>query len=504
MEDMDVDKSEDELELERLVFGDTQGIKDRISGVEKTVHKTDLEHLEDDQVWGFFRSILTAKLFFIDQGDKETVVTTADEDEDEEHGDDVGAAWHDSDDETLTISLAGTRRLRKLRRNEDEDTLNGKIYTRRLRQQFERIYPVPEWASAAVAKRRDPESDDEDDVPWSTDPLSLLFQSSAPLTQQPTMYLPDDILAIAAVAPIPLPSGNPHPRSIQFHPSYPLLLITYQDNTLRIHSIDGKVNPLATSLKLSRLKIQSATFHPTKNIVYISTQRRQLFLVWNLISGAVQKIKKAFRDETLSSREWTNLRIAPDGAVIGIQGSQGWITFLEAESGQVLGDCKVDGTVVDYCFSRQGKAIILSQQGEIWEYNLSEMRISNRWRDEGGVSLTRLVLSPDDRFLIIGSTSGILTIYDLASGPTLLKTLYNLTTPITSLSISPDGQLVVAASNGKRDQLRAIHLPSTKVFPNWPTSKTPIGQVECASLGRDGYLAIGRTKGVGLWRVRDM
>jgi len=50
--EMDIDKSEDELELERLVFGDTGGIKERLSGKnnsEKKAH-TDLEHLEDDQV----------------------------------------------------------------------------------------------------------------------------------------------------------------------------------------------------------------------------------------------------------------------------------------------------------------------------------------------------------------------------------------------------------------------------------------------------------------------
>jgi hypothetical protein len=50
--EMDIGKSEDELELERLVFGDTGGIKERLSGKkdpEKKAH-TDLEHLENDQV----------------------------------------------------------------------------------------------------------------------------------------------------------------------------------------------------------------------------------------------------------------------------------------------------------------------------------------------------------------------------------------------------------------------------------------------------------------------
>lgn len=49
--EMDIDKSEDELELERLVFGDTEGIKEQLKGKTLTEKAhTDLEHLEDDQV----------------------------------------------------------------------------------------------------------------------------------------------------------------------------------------------------------------------------------------------------------------------------------------------------------------------------------------------------------------------------------------------------------------------------------------------------------------------
>jgi hypothetical protein len=51
--EMDIDKSEDELELERLVFGDSEGITERLKGktdAQKPI-QTDLEHLEDDQVY---------------------------------------------------------------------------------------------------------------------------------------------------------------------------------------------------------------------------------------------------------------------------------------------------------------------------------------------------------------------------------------------------------------------------------------------------------------------
>lgn len=419
---------------------------------------------------------------------------------------DSGAAWYDDDDESLSISLATANRLRKLRKAEDEDIVNGRVYTRRLRQQFERIYPVPDWAKDASGKRRrNSQSDDDEDIS-PTDPLSALFQSSRPLTQRPTTFLPSDILAITALAAIPQPQNHSAPRTLHFHPSHPLLVIGYQDHTLRVHSIDGKYNPLATSLRFPRLSIHSALFHPSKNLIYVTGQRRRGIFIWDLNSGKVRNIAKTFNEESMSSGEWSNPKISPNGTMLGVVGAIGWLGILSAETGQYLGGIKVDGTIADYTFAQDGrKAIIVSVSGEIWECNTEEMVVVNRWRDEGGVSLTKVALSGNDQILAIGSTSGIVTLYDVSSnGHALVKTLYNLTTPITELTFSPDGQLLVMASSGQRDQLRVVHIPGFTVFPNWPTSKTPLGVIDCIDVGETGYLAVGRKKGVALWKFRDL
>lgn len=62
------------------------------------------------------------------------------------------AAWVDSDDDRILVSLASNPRLRKLRNTESEDLVNGREYTKRLQRQFERLCPMPGWAipSAAV------------------------------------------------------------------------------------------------------------------------------------------------------------------------------------------------------------------------------------------------------------------------------------------------------------------------------------------------------------------
>lgn len=114
--------------------------------------------------------------------------------------DDVGgrgaAAWVDSDDDRILVSLASNPRLRKLRNTESEDLVNGREYTKRLRRQFERLCPVPDWAIPSVAvkpshRRRltntsEGSSDDISAGEMSIDSEDLSVQPLAKLLQNAT------------------------------------------------------------------------------------------------------------------------------------------------------------------------------------------------------------------------------------------------------------------------------------------------------------------------------
>lgn len=104
------------------------------------------------------------------------------------------AVWHDSDDERLAVSLAGQAKLRKLRVAESEDVISGKEYVRRLRRQFQRLHPTPEWANPELAAKRrkinadDSDSDhemdsDDEDEQLSMQPLAKLLQNANDLTR---------------------------------------------------------------------------------------------------------------------------------------------------------------------------------------------------------------------------------------------------------------------------------------------------------------------------------
>lgn len=64
------------------------------------------------------------------------------------------SAWHDPADEALSVSLANNKRLRKLRDSAAQDIVQGKAYEKKLRQQYEKANPAPQWAAAARQRNK--------------------------------------------------------------------------------------------------------------------------------------------------------------------------------------------------------------------------------------------------------------------------------------------------------------------------------------------------------------
>jgi U3 small nucleolar RNA-associated protein 18 len=167
--------------------------------------------------------------------------------------------------------------------------------------------------------------------------------------------------------------------------------------------------------------------------------------------------------------------------------------------------------------------------------------VIGRWSDEGAVGTTVIALGGKsgrdnsiggDRWVAVGSSSGVVNIYDrrawseiesdvtmqdanngIPKAPTPVRALQNLTTPTSHLTFSPDGQILAMASRWKNNAMRLVHLPSATVFKNWPTDKTPLGRITSVAWGRPNEdeeregsfarIAIGSEAGhVRMWEVR--
>ncbi|KAF3894288.1 Small nucleolar ribonucleoprotein complex subunit [Trichophyton interdigitale] len=571
-----MEKDETEDELERILFGDSEGfhsaLKEREQAGSKDLVLADgsesAEGLgeggdsEDD-----LANVPDEDLFYLDAGDSAPVVSIPKDEQPAEElqvleEPDVPAAWEDSDDDRIRVSLADNERLRKLRLHEGEDVIGGREYIARLRRQFERLQPAPEWASPA-AKRRKTEEDasdismDEDEVEedLSAQPLAKLLQNIGDLTKSSAndtsagkkRKLRQGVLDIQRLKDV----GGNQPSSIDslsFHPHYPLLLSSGPASTLFLHHISpdsAAPNPLLTSLHIRHTPIRTSTFdRPTGNRILCSGRRR-FFHVWNLDTGKIEKVVgPADRKHELKSMEY--FKVSPCGRWIGFEGTTkkggGVIIVFDANTMQWVAQVRIDGQggVADFAWWSDGEGIcVVGKNGEVSEWDIREKRIIARWVDEGAVGTTVLSLGGQtgrqqlggDRWVAIGSSSGIVNIYDrkpwadaaaaarrkpnqpldeaadVQSGvprrPKPVRVLDQLTTPISHLVFAQDGQFMVMASRWKRDALRLVHLPSCMVYSNWPTSNTPFGRISSVAVSpTSDSIAVANEQGkIRLWEI---
>ena len=335
--------------------------------------------------------------------------------------------------------------------------------------------------------------------------------------------------------------------SLSFHPNLSLLLSSGPSSTLYLHHIQPSppapiANPLLTSLHIKGTPLSTTAFHPQDARVFLSARRRY-FHVWNLETGRVEKITRIYGHQH-EQRSMENFRLSPDGTYMALVGSArkggGVINILDAHTLQWSSQVRVEsrGGIADFSWWSDSRGVtVAGKNGEITEWDVVEQRVTARWTDEGAVGTTTIALGGNngfpgssigtDRWVAVGSSSGVVNIYDrrawLASPaisttngageqqqpvpkqPKPTRALDQLTTPTSHLVFSPDGQMMVMASRWKKDALRIIHLPSCTVYKNWPTSSTPLGRITGVAFapGSDTLAVANEAGKIRMWEIRS-
>uniref|UniRef100_A0A0W0F4C3 Uncharacterized protein n=1 Tax=Moniliophthora roreri TaxID=221103 RepID=A0A0W0F4C3_MONRR len=604
----DANKDDEERMLESILFGT------KFSG--KAVG---LEDKENDIVGDGgkeFGNLLDQDLFFVDDGelpqsDEQHASSSSSSSSASESESDSGSsssssvpkkeslkktarkhkasAWVDPSDPT-TISLS-SKRLRKLRDAPHEEELQGREYESRLRRQFERINPEPEWAAQArnkiekkVAWADDADEDGASGAGEGPDVQHLLSSSSGVLRSKKSKRALQagtiDITRLRDANQEAQQAACGEIKSLAFHPSpmVPVLAVGSKDRRVRLYNIDGHLSPLLQTVHIPSLPLTSQSsvqFHPGGTQILL-TGSRPFFYVYDLQSGALSGGAGGAGVRGLWGTRWDDLTtsldsnssgrkrgrnqnqngsgsgsgsmdissFSPTGELLGVAGRGGYVHLVDwkasgtsgGSAGQVIGSLKCSsgggpsgGGVKGLWWvppsvlpSEEGgdartHLAVLTGDSEIYIWDVAERRCVRKWRDEGGFRGAARVLAgsaaPSRGLLGIGSTSGLVNMYESSACASLevqkqpkpVKTLENLTTPISSMRFNPDGQLLAVASREKKDALKLFHTPSLTTYANWPTSGTPLGHVTSIDFSAGSeYMAIGNSKGrVLLFSLKD-
>ncbi|ORE07015.1 WD40 repeat-like protein [Rhizopus microsporus var. microsporus] len=522
-------KDDSEQQLEDLLFGDNT--EDLWSKTGQELEQEEDDEVDDTEVND--EEDINEATFFFDSGpftgnnddevDYEAEQQTQQEDTSDEESDEdtdsdedryalTKAAWVDDDDKKLQISLKAANMTKKLRNDIDEDVIDGAEYTRRLRRQFNRLHPKPDWArlpsetkSESRKRKADDSSDEEeaeaDDQLDEETRIDLLKSTMGILNKRSNLKaIPPKRLDIMRLKDANRASLSQRGITcISFHPNAQVMLVGGLDKVLRLFQIDGKINPKIQSVKFKDMPIYHAEFHPSGDEIVVSG-RRSYFYIYNIQTGIIDRCPGIWGREEKSLEEFS---ISPCGRYIAFLGVSGVIIVVSYSTKKWYCNLKVNKTVESVSWSSDGNYLFgFSGEGQVYQFDVQNKECMKRWNDEGCIGPSVIRVSPDERYYATGSSTGIVNVYDRSVlepesiNPKPFKVIESLTTRVNNILFNHDSQLMVISSQSKKEQLRVIHVPTGTAYANWPTDGTPLNTVKCVAFSPNSdYLAIANKKG---------
>ena len=349
---------------------------------------------------------------------------------------------------------------------------------------FERIHGKPKWA----------ETREEDDQ------SSSVFQTTDDIIERSrrmNLLLPDT-LDVARVRDANWRQYHQSVvRSVDWHPNGQVLLTAGLDKSLHLFHIDGKENTKLQTTHFKEMPIFQAEFTPSGSEVILAG-RRKFFYSYDVEKGKVTKIPGI---QGRQEKSFEQFKLSPCGQYISFLGQHGDVIMLSAKTKLPISTITMNGTVRAIDFSADGQYLFSTGgDSDVYQWDLRmQNRCVHRFSDSSALKPSALAVS--NGFIASGDESGMVNLYNSSeclkqTTPSPFKSIGNLTTYIDHVKFNHDSQLMAFASRVKKDQLRVAHLPSGRVYSNWPTANTPLGYVQCLDFSPNGgYLAIGNDKG---------
>jgi len=375
-------------------------------------------------------------------------------------------AWTDPDDASLEISLASSARLRKLRDAPEEDAVKGPEYERRLRRQFVKMNPTPEWAAAAAARRKrrrtevDVDAHADADVNVLDGLDALVTSSGGILGHKRRARLEPGVLAIERLRDAnQAAQAEGEVTAAQFHPSPQLsmLLVASSDRRIRlfnvrvwlvslflfrvlmtinnpfprdflicfcmgprsdirkirISQVDGHTNSHLQTLHIPALPVTNAQFHPSGSSVLL-TGHRPFYYTYDLQSGATTRSPRGLWGTTFVNNGDNNADLSMHvcafnggGDLLAVAGRRGYVHLVDwrSGSGQVVGNVKANNTggIKALWWLPNGRELMtLGEDAEAYLWDVGTRRCLHRWKDDGGFGSRVLAGDRSGSYVAVG------------------------------------------------------------------------------------------------------
>lgn len=399
--------------------------------------------------------------------------------------------WNDSDDEDLhcddviDYAIKGAPVVQKL----------GK-YKVHLEKTFSNVLGTPAWAD--LNRKAEPDSDEE--ILQSVGHLAAPSTTSIRLRPNQLQFKRMKDLNRATYAEGPGITG------IEFHPTSSVAVVTGASGIATIYSIDGKQNDKLHSMSFNNYPIKMCRINRISGTEALMGGSKKFCYSYDMMTGSTQRI---FLPTGIT--KMAQFEVSPCGKFICIIGRFGEVHLLSYSSKELVCTLKQEHPATAVAFSIDSKEIFShGNDAQVTVFDVRQQRAKHRFYDEGCVNGSGLAISPSSgRLLATGSEQGVVNVYEMDSlmtsaWPKPTKTVFNLTTGITSLQFNHSSELLAIGSKHIDDAVKLVHFPSGSVYQNFPGMQGNIGCPSVVSFSpQSGYFAIGNLKKeVTLYRLK--
>ena len=409
----------------------------------------------------------------------------------------------------LIIDLNKRNRLKKLKKDINENQITKEEYELRIREQYNTMKNIKnndlyKWAE-----------DEEDDKSTGNDQENLdlggdldnLLKTNKSIINEKKILSNTNILKIHQCQPVTKFPGYQHSSimsTINFHPiKNNILLTSGLDKKLKIFDInfnDNYKSKLINTINTLDIPIFSVKFISNEEIII--TGKRKHYYLYNLDT---QKLIRSDGNFATSSNKITSLEKCFVGNNIYSFGdNNGNIYIYDIASKRFKYDLKISCAINSICFDDNNYMYVAGEQSEIFIYDLRKYRnCIKKINDYGNFITNCMDISNNFEYLSTGGKQGYVNLYkvsdlinDLNIDVEPVKIFDNLTTSCDFVKFNKINNMLGMSSKWKKNAVRFVNLDNNKVFSNFPSFKERFKYISCFDFNSDNsLLSIGNDEG---------